>query len=154
MLGVVLRTGMGTLKALKRSPNNKHRNPCWSQPRKVGATIPSNSSPRETFDTHEPPRKQLASRRKSESTSRYLRSLLTLGKRGRKEVHNRGREDTSGRPGASGTPWSRVPWRPCENLQPSPGNTSEPPIRGRQRRREQQKRGRARPHKQYNTTTK
>ena len=73
---------MGTLKALKRRPNNKHRNPCWSQPRKVGATISSNISPQETFDTHEPPRKQLASRRNSESTSRYLRSLLTLGNEG------------------------------------------------------------------------
>ena len=72
----------GYPRTLKRRPNNKHRNPCWSQPRKVGATIPSNISPRETFDTHEPPRKQLASQRNSESTSRYLRSLFTLGNEG------------------------------------------------------------------------
>ena len=151
MLGVVLRTGMGTLKALKRRPNNKHHNPCWSQPRKVE---PTNISLRETFDTHEPPRKQLASRRNSESTSRYLRSLLTLGNEGARRYTIAAGKTRPVAPVASGTPWSRVPWRPCENLQPSPGNTSEPPIRGRQRRREQQKRGRARPHKQYNTTTK
>ena len=73
---------MGTLKALKRRPNNKHHNPCWSQHREVEPTIPSNISLRETFDKHEPPRKQLASRRNSESTSKYLRSLLTLGNEG------------------------------------------------------------------------
>ena len=67
---------------LKKRPNNKHHNPCWFQPRKVEPTIPSNISPRETFDTHEPPRKQLASQRNSESTSRYLRSLFNLGNEG------------------------------------------------------------------------